>query len=81
MAAADIESLPFEDEKRMVTFEDGFAVDVAVVNYAQWIKKVRASHMPPHISLLTSCYGRMSCPSAKALSKMSVGVAGLSFLA
>ncbi|TEB20680.1 peptidase S28 [Coprinellus micaceus] len=54
MAAADIESLPFEDEKRMVTFEDGFTVDVAVVNYAQWIKKNVVSRCK---STVEDCFG------------------------
>ncbi|RXW17807.1 hypothetical protein EST38_g8048 [Candolleomyces aberdarensis] len=39
MNAAEIEALPYGHENRMVTIEEGFAVDIAVVNYARWIKK------------------------------------------
>ncbi|TFK23063.1 peptidase S28 [Coprinopsis marcescibilis] len=37
--AQDIDALPFGHERRLVTIEEGLAVDIAVVNYGRWIKK------------------------------------------
>ncbi|KAJ3503107.1 hypothetical protein NMY22_g18365 [Coprinellus aureogranulatus] len=56
MAQVDIDSLPFGDEKRMVALEDGLTVDVAIVNYAQWMKKNVVSKCPPE-STVEECFG------------------------
>ena len=39
-AESGIDSLPFGDEKRMVTIEQGFSVDFSILAYGRWIKKV-----------------------------------------
>ena len=39
VSAADME-LPFGHPKRMVSLGQGFALDIAVVNYGKWIKEV-----------------------------------------
>jgi hypothetical protein len=38
--AAELESAPFGDERRLVAIDQDFAVDFTIVNYGRWIKKV-----------------------------------------
>ena len=41
MGAADLE-LPFGHPKRMISLGQGFAVDLAIINYGRWVKKVNS---------------------------------------
>lgn len=41
LVEADLADLPFNHTSRMVTLGPGFSVDLAIVNYANWIKAVR----------------------------------------
>ncbi|KAF5335362.1 hypothetical protein D9611_011660 [Ephemerocybe angulata] len=56
MAASNFEELPFNHEKRMVNVEPGFAVDIAIVNYARWIKTNVVSNCPSD-STIEDCFG------------------------
>ncbi|KAF8170938.1 peptidase S28 [Pholiota molesta] len=47
---------PFGHEDRMVTLDDGLAVDFAVVNYGKWIKQHIVSRCPSESSV-EDCFG------------------------
>ncbi|KDR82923.1 hypothetical protein GALMADRAFT_238593 [Galerina marginata CBS 339.88] len=48
--------LPFEHPDRMVQLEDGFAVDISIINYGKWIKKHFVTRCPDEFTV-EECFG------------------------
>jgi len=48
--------LPFEHPDRMVQLEDGLALDIAIINYGNWIKKHIVSRCPEDFTV-EDCFG------------------------
>ena len=56
VSAADMD-LPFGHPKRMVSLGQDFALDIAIVNFGKWIKKVRSPMHQSYVFLrLNGCH-------------------------